>query len=210
MKVARFFSAIFAVFGSLLLVGSIGLCLLSLNAPVRVLEMPQGAVDCSDAFAQALNEGDLSGAARMIYGQPDLGAEGTSADGQTAQVWEAFLESISFEYTGKCYAVENGFARDASITVLDPASVTQKLPERTQALVNQRISSAGTLEELYDEDGRFREELVTQILNEALQQSLTQDAHTVTLEVTVKLVDRDGGWWVVPEQALLQALTGLA
>ena len=51
---------------------------------------------------------------------------------------------------------------------------------------------------------------MTQILNEALQQSLTQDAHTVTLEVTVKLVDRDGGWWVVPEQALLQALTGLA
>ena len=121
MKVARFFAAIFAVLGCLLLVGSIGWCLLSLNAPVRVLEMPQGAVDCSDAFAQALNAGDLTGAAQLIYGQPDLGAEGTSADLETAQVWAAFLESISFEFTGKCYAAENGFARDASITVYPEA-----------------------------------------------------------------------------------------
>lgn len=210
MKVARFFAAIFAVLGCLLLVGSIGWCLLSLNAPVRVLEMPQGAVDCSDAFAQALNAGDLTEAAQMIYGQPDLGAEGTSADLETAQVWAAFLESISFEFTGKCYAAENGFARDASITVLDTASVTQKLPERTQALVNQRIKSAETLEEIYDEDGRFREELVTQILQEALHQSLTQDTHTVTRELTIKIINRDGAWWVVPDQALLQAITGLA
>lgn len=210
MKIARFFAAVFAVLGSLLLIMSLGLCLLSLNAPVRVLEMPQGAVDCSEAFAQALNEGDLTAAAQLIYGQPDLGAEGDPADAETAQVWDAFLESISFEYTGKCYVSENGFARDASVAVLDVASVTQKLPERTQSLVNQKIAAAAALEEVYDEEGRFREELVTQILQEALDQSLTQDAHVVMREVTVKLINRDGTWWVVPDQMLLQAISGLA
>lgn len=210
MKIARFFSVIFAALGSLLLVGSIALCLFSLKAPVRILEVPQGAVDCSESFAQALQAGDLTAASRLMYGQPDLGAEGTSADPETALVWKTFLETLSFEFTGKCYAVENGFARDASITTLDAASVTRKLGERAQTLVNQKIASAASLEEVYDENGNFRKELAEQILDTALRQSLEQDAHTTSREVTVKLVNRDGGWWVVPDQVLLQALSGLA
>jgi len=210
MKFARFFAVIFAVLGILLLVGSIGLCMFSLNAPVRILEIPQGAEACSDAFAQALDDGDLTAAARLIYGQPDLGAEGTPADPETAVIWDAFLESIVFEFTGNCYATQTGFARNASITVLDLESVTRKLPERTQSLVNQKISSAGNLGEIYDDNGQFHRELVDRILQEALQQALNQDAQTVTREVTVELISRDGAWWAVPDQLLLQALSGVA
>ena len=210
MKVARFFSMIFAFFGFLLLVGSICLCLFSLKAPVRVLELPQEAVNASEAFAQALNDGDLTAAAQYIYGQPDLGAAGTPEDPGTAAVWNAFLSSISFEYTGKLSAVDSGLSRTASVTALDIASVTEKLPERTQALVNQKIISAESLTELYDDTGSFREELVNEILWQALQQSLLQDAQNLTREVTIKLINRDGKWWVVPDQALLQALSGMA
>ena len=210
MKIARFFAVIFAVLGFLLLIGSIGLCMLNLNSPVRILELPQEAVETSDAFAQALQAGDLTAAAQYVYGQPDLGAEGTPADPETAAVWNAFLNSISFEYTGKCQAADTGLTRTASVTVLEISGVTEKLPERAQSLVNQKIASAGDLSEVYDESGSFREELVTQILQQALQQCLTQDAATVTREVTVKLINRDGKWWVVPDQALLQILSGIA
>lgn len=210
MKIARFFAVIFGILGLLLLVGSIGLCLFSLKAPVRILELPQEAVNTSEAFAQALNDGDLTAAARYLYGQPDLGAEGNPADPETAAVWDAFLASMAFEYTGKCQAGDSGLYRTASVTTMDIASVTQKLPERAQSLVNQRIASAEELTEIYDESGSFRQELVEEILQQALQQSLTQDAQTLSREVTVKLINRDGKWWVVPDQALLQMLSGMA
>ena len=210
MKIARFFAVIFAVLGSLLLVGSMGLFLLSRNARVRVLEVPQGAVACTDAFGEALDSGDLAAAAQLMYGQPDLGVDGTPEDPETALVWEAFLDNMSFSFTGKCYAVENGFARDATVTVLDAASVTRKLPERTQTLVNQQIASAEKLEDIYDEEGRFYQELADQILNAALQQALTEDAQMIHRDVTVKLVKRDGSWWIVPDQALLQMISGQA
>lgn len=210
MKIARFFAVIFAVFGFLLLFGSIGLCLFSRNAPVRILELPQQAVTVSETFAQALNDGDLTAAAQYVYGQPDLGAEGTPADPETAAVWDAFLDSISFAYTGDCQAGESGLFRTASVTVLDIAAVTENLPECAQTLVNQKIASAESLTEIYDESGSFREELVTGILHQALEQSLTRDAKTVTREITVKLINRDGTWWIVPDQALLQALSGMA
>lgn len=209
MKIARFFAVIFAVIGCLLLVGSMGLCLLSRDAQVRILEIPQGAVECSDAFADALDSGDLAAAAQLMYGQPDLGVGGEISDPETAMVWEAFLEEMSFSFTGKCYAVENGFARDGSVAVMDIASVTRKLPERAQSLVNQKIASAEELEEIYDEEGHFHQELAAEILRTALQQSLSQDADRIHRDVTVKLVNRDGAWWVVPDQALLQAISGL-
>ncbi len=210
MKIARFFAYVFAVFGFLLLVGSICLCLFSLNAPVRILELPQEAVRVSETFAQTLNDGDLTAASQYVYGQPDLGAEGAPADPETAVVWSAFLDSISVEYTGKCQAADSGLVRTASVTALDVDSVMEKLPVRAQALVNQKIASAESLTEVYDETGSFREELVGEILQQALQQSLSQDARIVTREITVKLINRDGAWWVVPDQALLQTLSGMA
>ena len=210
MKVAKFFAVIFAVLGVLLLVGSMGWILVSRDAQVHVLEVPQGAVQCSEAFASALENGDLAAAAERMYGQPDLGIDGAISDGETALVWEAFLDQMEFTFTGKCYVVENGFARDASVAVLDIASVTQKLPELTQKLINQKIASAVELEEIYDEDGRFHQELADQILREALQKALTEDVDMIRRDVTVKLVNRDGAWWVVPDQTLLQTISGIA
>ena len=210
MKVARFFAVIFAVLGVLLLLGSMGWILASRDAPVRVLEVPQGAVQCSEAFASALENGDLAAVAERMYGQPDLGIDGVISDPETALVWEAFLEQMRFSFTGKCYPVDNGFARDASIEVLDIARVTEKLPELTKTLINQKIASAERLEEIYDEAGRFHPELADQILREALQQALSQDPEVICRDVAVKLVNRDGAWWVVPDQMLLQTISGLA
>ena len=210
MKIARFFAYVFACIGILLLIGSMGFFLLNRNADVRVLELPREAVSCSEDFARALNDGDLEAAAQYVYGQPDLGVGTVPENPESALLWEAFVNSISFEFPGNCYMEQNTLLRRGSITTLDVSSVTGKLRESVQSLLDQRIASAQSLEEIYDAQNQFREDLVTQILDQALQQALAQDGQTVTREVTLKLVNRDGRWWVVPDQNLLQILTGLA
>ena len=210
MKIARFFAYVFACIGVILLVGSMGFLLLNRNAEAKIRELPQGAVSCADTFAQALNEGDLAGAAQCVYGQPDLGVAGSPEDPRTAAVWNAFVDNISFEYTTQWQIADQGLSRKATITVMDVAAVTENLPKLAQSLVNQKIASAQDITEVYDESGSFREKLVEQILQQALQQSLTQNTSGITREVTVKFVNRDGSWWAVPDQALLQALSGLA
>lgn len=210
MKIARFFAYIFACFGAVLLLGSMGFFLLNRNAPVRVLELPEEAVFCSEVFAKTLNEGDLQAAAQMIYGQPDLGVAEVPSTAESAMVWDAFRESISLEYTGKCYAAQGSLLREGSMTILDFSGIMEKLPERTQSLMNQKIASAADLTEIYDEDNNFRQELTEQVLQEALHQAIAQDGKPITRDVTIQLILRDGSWWVVPDQALLQSLSGLA
>ena len=210
MKLARFFAYVFACIGTVLLIGSMGFFLLNRNAEGKILELPGEAVACSEAFAQALNAGDLEAAAERIYGAPDLGVATVPAEPETAALWDAFRDSLSFSYGGDWSIVPTGLARTGTVTAVDVGSLMEKLPERTQALMNQRIASAEDLTELYDEQNNLRAEVVTEILRQALQQAISEDARTVTREVTVKLIKWDGSWWVVPDQALLQMLSGVA
>ena len=210
MKIARCFAVIFACIGMVLLVGSMAFLLLNRNAEVKVRELPQGAVTCADAFAQELNDGNLDAAAQLIYGQPDLGVAGMPEQKETAAVWNAFVESIAFEYTDKWQVVDQGLSRKATITAMDVDDVMVKMPEYVKTLLNEKIHAAEDMTELYDSSGQFREDLVADVLHQAVQRILSQDTVCVTQEVTVKFANRDGSWWAAPDQALFHALSGLA
>ena len=46
------------------------------------------------------------------------------------------------------------------------------------------------------------------VLLEAVQSALREDVSYITRDVTVKLICRDGQWWVVPDQELLNTVSG--
>lgn len=208
MKFARFIACLLGIVTAAVMIFSIGFCLISLDAEVKVLEMPTGAVECSDSLQEAIRTGDFTAASEVIYGQPDFGADRVPADTAGIMIWDAFRSSISFEYTGDCYATDSGIARDAVVTVMEIPSVTEQLRQRAHALLTARVEAATDMAELYDENNNFREDLVEDVLNQALTQALAEDAETVRVEGKVNLICRDGKWWAVPEEALLTALSG--
>lgn len=210
MKIARFFAIIFACIGVVLLVGSMAFFLWNRNAQVQVGQLPREAVSAADNFVQALNAGDLEAASQLLYGQPDLGIDGSPEGLESAQLWEAFRSSIAVEWTGEWTVEQTALVRTAKVTNLDISTVLGELPEQVQLLLNRRIALAENLSEIYDEQNAFREELLEEVLQEALQQLLSQEGQLVSREVTLKLVNRDGRWWVIPHQNLLQILSGLA
>lgn len=210
MKIARFFAYVFACIGVLLLIGSMSFLLWNRKGQVMLAQLPQEAIACGDAFVRALNDGDLEAAAEKMYGQPDLGIRSAPENPESAQLWEAFLSSLEVELTGEWAVEQSALVRSAAVSCLDVTTVLGKLPERVQSLLDQKIAAAESLSDIYDEHNEFRQELVDEILEKALQQALSQDGQSVTREVTLKLVNRDGRWWVVPHQNLLQILTGLA
>lgn len=208
MKIAKFVSAVFGALGAVLMVGTVLLCLTSLNADVKVKKLPDAAVACTENLKTALESGDYVSAGNLMYGQPDLGADRDPADPAGVLVWDAFTDSISVFFGGECYATDSGLSRDMTVTTLDISSVTGALAEHAHALLTARVEGAEEMTELYDEENNFREELVNEVLQEAVVQALAEDAQTVTYDVTLNLIYRDGQWWVVPDQALLDAISG--
>lgn len=207
MKIAKFVGVLFGLAGTVLMVGAIAVCLMNLDAPVKIVEYPQAAMERSEEMMEAVAQGNYAAAAKVMYGQPELGADRAAEEEVGQLVWDAFVDSIAYEFAGECYATDSGIARKATVTTLDISSVTENLRERSQALLSARVEAATDVTELYNGE-EFREDVVMEVLKEAVRQALREDAKTVSRDVTMNLIYRDGQWWVVPDQALLKAISG--
>lgn len=208
MKIAKFFACILGLLGTALMVCSIGLCLMSLDAPAKVIEMPQGATNCSVTLMEAVSDGDYEAVQNLIWGQPDLGAQNAPADQAGKMIWDTFLNSISYEFKGECYVSGTGMARDAVITAIDIPTVTQTVQKKSRELMNRRVAEAEDVMALYDSTGNFRRELVEEVLHEAITLALAEESVLVSRDVTVTLICREGQWWALPDTALLTAISG--
>lgn len=210
MKVAKFFAVLFASAGVLLMLAGCVICFASLHAPVKVLEYPEEVKICFERLDKAVAEGNFADLGQMIYGQPDLGADIPAEDPYTSMVWDAFRESMELSYTGKPYLTDSDFVQDATVTVLDIPALTEKLGSDVQSILRKQIAEAEDPTLLQDDKGNYRSDVVEKAMQQALEELLSQDAPRLTQAVTIKLIRRDDRWWVVPDQAFLKTVSGLA
>lgn len=198
MKVAKFFALLFALCGIVLMLGTTVLAFACLDRPVHILENPDNALRCSEELQQHLNSGDLAAAAGLMYGQPSFTAEMAPQDAYTAMVWEAFCDSISFTYTGNLYLLDAELARDGVVTVMDVAAVMDEVQAKAQALLIQQTAA----------DGAADKTVTEQVIRQVLQQVLEGDPACISRNVTIRVIRRNDGWWILPDQEFLQAITG--
>lgn len=208
MKIARFFSVLLGILASALMVFSIGLCLVSLNRQPHLQEVPEGVAECAQNVMDHICAGEFQAASQLMYGQPALGADRDPADTAGVMIWDVFRGSLSYEWKGGCYLTEDGICRDARISFLEISSVTENVSRRAHELLTAKVVAATDMAELYDESNNFRPELVDAVLQEALVRCLAEDGKQTTLDVTLTMIQKDGRWWAVPDQALLTALSG--
>lgn len=206
--VSRFLPAVFAVLGLCAAAAGVVLSLTSIHAEPVLLDKPEAARELVESMLDKVCAGDYEGAGALMIGQPSLGADRDAADEAGAVLWNAFTSSISYELTGECYATDSGVAQDVRVTALVLDSVTGSLRERTQALLQQRLEEAEDVSEIYDEDNNFREDVVMDALLEAMETAIREDAVYETVQIRISLTCQDGRWWVVPDSALLEAISG--
>lgn len=173
-----------------------------------LLSQPAAVRDMIVQMMDAVCAGDYEAASMHMLGNPGLGVDREAADEAGAMIWNAFQESMEYELAGDCYSTEDGLAQDIVVTCLDMESVTAGLKERAQTLLEQRVLEAQDLSEIYDENNEYREDFVMQVLCDAAAAALREDAVAKTVELTVNFSHRDGRWWVVADNELLNAISG--
>lgn len=169
-------------------------------------------VEDAEAQAQALMDavakGDYAAAEKLILGNPKLGVDRDPADTVGVMIWEAFVESYSYEMVGGSFATDSGIAQNVKVSYLDIDSVTKNLRERSQTLLEARVAEAEDVDEIYDENNDYKEEFVMEVLKDAVTDALKEDAVMTGVEFTMNLVYRDGSWVVVSDSALMAAISG--
>lgn len=208
MKTERILSGVFALLGVILAAATVSVTLWALDAQPVLMTPPAAAVETADAMMAAVCDGDYETAGNLMYGSPNLGTDRAPSDEVGVLLWDAFVDSLSYELTGECYATDSGIAQDVTISCLDFSSVTATLQARAQTLLVQRVEEAEDADAIYDENGDYREAFVMEVLRSVTLDALQEDARYVERNLTLNLIYKKGQWWVVADSALLSAISG--
>lgn len=208
MKAKKCISAVFAVFGVCAAAAAVFLGLHFRNAEPVLLTPPDEARVHLVAMMDAVCDGDYVHASEHILGTPGLGVDREAADEVGVLIWDAFVDSLSYELEGDCYATDNGLAQNVVFTCMDITSVTANLRDRSQTMLEARVEAAEDSSEIYDENYQYREDFVMEVLRESALDALEEDAKDMTVTLTVNMSYRDGQWWVVANNELLDAISG--
>lgn len=207
MKTSNGISRLFAVLGAILAAAVLCICLMAREASPVLLAGGKDASAHASAMLSRLCAGDYAGASAYLYGSPrlDAGKERSSAVSQ--QIWDAFIRSLHYELVGDCYATTSGVAQKVRLESMDLSGVIGSLKEQAESLVSVRIQNAENMSDVYDANYVYRQDFVDAVIRDATDQAITNGLHTQR-EVTLNMVYEKGQWWVVPDQAFLNAISG--
>ena len=173
------------------------ICLTKRGAEPVMVRYPQEAEECVGAMMDALCSGDFRQTSQYLYGTPTLGSGLGSDDEAAAQLWTAFTSSL------RCTMGMN----PKNIFILDIGQVLQTMKTTAPLLLEQQVAQAESMDEVYDADHEYREEFLRDVMCRAAAAAL-ETADTAAHTLTVNLTYHDGQWWVLPDQALLEAISG--
>lgn len=203
-----FFSGLFGLLGMILIGAGAFLALSNIDSSPQLVQQPKAAMNQVTTMLDALCDGEYDTVSSCLYGTPDLGMDGEAADQVGQMFWEKLTQSFSYEIHGDFHATDSGVALDVTISCLDLDSVTGSLRDRAQALMEEHIAQVEDLSEIYDENYEYREEFVMDALATAVEEAIQEEAQMINRDLTLNLIYENGQWWIMPEQNLLQALSG--
>lgn len=209
MKKKTFLPGLLGALGGVLAVAALTVCLTQREAEPVILSYPQGAEDCVSAMMTALCSGDYSGASQYLYGQPDLGSGPTGDSETAAQLWTSFTSSLQYTADAPCTASDSGVCQQVTITSLDMNGVLESMAAKAPELLEQKITllNITDMDEVYDADHEYQPGFLDSVLYQAAGLALA-DAQTAEHTVTVNLLYDAHRWWVMPDAALLNAISG--
>ena len=183
------------------------LCAYAVRQPPVLVSRPREAEELAVQLMEDISKGDFAAASSAMLGKPDLGPmrEPDSVVGKL--LWQGFLDSFTYAYSGSCYAADSGVAMDLQVSYLDFSSAIQNMGERAGTLLKERVRHAEDMDDIYDEHNEYRQELVQEVLTQATTQAI-QKEEPVSHSLTLHLTFADGQWWVVPDARLLGVLSG--
>lgn len=207
MNLSKRFSAVFAVLGVLLLAGAVLMSFFSLDASAVLIGGGKKAQAQTQAFMEAVCARDGSAAGSLLLGNPELGIDSVPQTELGAIFWEAYGGSLSYEFSGDCYAGESDLCRDVTITVLDIPAVMGSLQQQLPALLSAQVAVSDP-NEVYNEDGTYRDAFVMDLLCREAEAILQSEECYVRQTITLHLTSQNGKWLIHPEAALMNLLAG--
>lgn len=206
-KTQRIFAALCGA--TALVLGGFGIRL-GLTAPGKspvLLSIDQGAQDRCRDFAQCLRQGDFDSLSQTLLGTPQI-TQYSGEEALSKRIWQAYVSSMDCALEGTLYGTDQGLAQNITLEALDLEDLGARLEEKVPLLLEARMEKAQDIQELYDGGNGYRQEVIDQVLLQALDEVLSQKPQTRETALTLRLCRSRGQWLIQPEGDLIRFLSG--
>lgn len=203
-------STILSVIGFLSIIAGIITVFWGLRAEPVMLREPETARQCAEGFRKAINDGNLTEAADYLPDPSALGGVPENADPIATLVWDTYRTQLDAKLVSGLYTTEDGLCADMELTALDVDDAVEKIGSLAVKRMQERVAAASDMSELYGDDGQYRSELVDDVLQQAALETLMGALPTKTTSITLHLAQSGEVWKVIPDQTLINALSGRA
>lgn len=208
MTRSRFLSNCFFLLGILSAAVSVAAALYFLEAPPILLGTPQTAGARVEELMDDICRGEFDNAQQLLYGSPELELDMPHADAVGDLLWDAYLNSVSYELVGQCYATETGLSQQVRFRSLDISSVTNDLSPVAREILLSKLEDTRDSSQIYDENQNYREDLIANVLSTAAQQVLSSNPKYKENTFVLQLIQHQGEWLVIPDATFLSVISG--
>ncbi len=164
--------------------------------------------DTVTGFFDAIVSGDQTAACGFLADYADLGLNAVPDDPVSAEMICALRESYAYELVGNC--VTDGLSAKQAVRLryLDFSKMSSDLQDGTNECVRLLVDRLSK-EEIYDGDGGYRAEFITEAYAQAVEMTLShrEDYYTSDL-IELDLICQEGIWLIDTSPELLAALCG--
>lgn len=202
-RFSRLWAALGAVFaGAAMLAAVLGVNLGTIHVATEGEPAPV-AVE----FMDAITDADFAKACACLDGYSALGLETAPEDAAAKRLYDALLESFSYELTGACHADKLEANQPLRFSYLDLPSIEEQVEGRTMDVIEEFVSTRPR-KELYDDNNNYLPEVAQEAYFTALEEVLeTAESYYTTVDIDLSLIYSDG-WKVEMPQELIKALAG--
>ena len=185
--------------------------LLAFTAPARgtlVVDMDPEAENAARGLMEALVQGNLEAAGGYILGTPQFTVPDQSAQSAEGLLWQYYYDGLSYTLDGGLYPGDRGLSQNVTVTLPDLKALTERMGVLAPEILTERIQAANSMEEVYDDQGGYRQDVTESVILEAAKKAMEEPVKTRQQTLTLGLCYVNGSWWVRPDQRLLDLLSG--
>lgn len=208
MKASKRISNRFAMFALFFVTLALIVTELAVWSQPVLIKTPEDAANRLKMLLESVGKNDYATVSQCLAGNPDLGMDRQPDSAVGQLLWQRYTESFTYRLEGSIHTTEAGLAQNVAVEYLDIQGIMSGLNQRTNELLKKRVAEAERPADVYDEEFNLREDVVMDVLLEAVEEALRENPQTVREVVTVSLVQQDGQWWVLADSALLGMISG--
>lgn len=202
------FSRLWAVLGAVFAGAAILAAVVGVNLGTLRVTTEGEPAPVAVEFLDAICAGDFDTACARLNGYSSLGMETAPEDAAGKRLYDALLESYSYELAGPCTVDKLEAGQPLRFTYLDLPSIEEQVGARTMTVIEEFVSTRAR-KDLYDENNNYLPEVAQEAYLVALDEALSaKENYYKTVEFELRLVYSDDVWQVELPQELIRALAG--